>query len=133
MNNVELFERRVRNEHDALDEKQQYQRQQQQQQQQEEAAELKNNKQNTSATVRSRGEGKNDDHTTHTHKVCLQPRHAGSTRRSTFIQHNNSNLVNSRQARQGVAISHSRGPPPQMRLSAHHLLCNSSTLIHCSK
>ncbi|KRY46893.1 hypothetical protein T03_14696 [Trichinella britovi] len=132
MNNVELFERRVRNEHDALDEKQQYQRQQQQQQQ-EEAAELKNNKQNTSATVRSRGEGKNDDHTTHTHKVCLQPRHAGSTRRSTFIQHNNSNLVNSRQARQGVAISHSRGPPPQMRLSAHHLLCNSSTLIHCSK
>ncbi|KRZ49730.1 hypothetical protein T02_12147 [Trichinella nativa] len=85
MNNVELFERRIRNEHDALDEKQQYQRQQQQQQQQqEEAAELKNNKQNTSATVRSRGEGKNDDHTTHTHTQGLL---AAASRRVNKAQH----------------------------------------------
>ncbi|KRX70975.1 hypothetical protein T06_10242 [Trichinella sp. T6] len=82
MNNVELFERRIRNEHDALDAKQQYQRQQQQQQQQEEAAELKNNKQNTSATVRSRGEGKNDDHTTHTQGLL-----AAASRQVNKAQH----------------------------------------------
>ncbi|KRZ10494.1 hypothetical protein T11_5964 [Trichinella zimbabwensis] len=53
---------------------------------------------------------------THTHKVYLQPRHVGSTGRSTFIQHNNSNLVNSRQARPGVAIAHGRAPqlPPPL-------------------
>ncbi|KRY82929.1 hypothetical protein T4D_11671 [Trichinella pseudospiralis] len=53
---------------------------------------------------------------THTRKVYLQPRHVGSTGRGTFIQQNNSNLVNSRQARQGVAIAYGRAPlpPPQL-------------------